>query len=88
MKRLTYWPGSYEYEQLRIAAEQMTIHSPRGLVYSVADVQCCDYWKTTVVDNYGMGGGDALTDAEREKAIFSTSLEQFAKEYFKAHPNG
>lgn len=77
----TFKPGSWEHEQLRIAAEMLTEKSPNGYKYYVGDTYFDfgqDWMWTTILCNSGSPWGDyqAITPAQQEIIIFSTDLDK------------
>lgn len=76
----TFKPGSFEHEQLRIAAEMLTEKSPKGYRYYVDDTyfDLGQGWKwTTILCDSGSPWGDyqALTPAQQEEIILSNDLD-------------
>ena len=77
--------GSFEYEQLRIAAEMLTNKSPRNHVYYVGDTYF-DFgqdWKWTTIlcaSNGGWGDYQAITPAQQELIILSNDLDKTTDE--------
>lgn len=85
----TYKENTFEYEQLRIAAEMFTKKSKRGLRYYVADTYF-DYgrglmWTTIlcVDDSALMQTSQAIDPAQQEKIIFSQDLDATTDEIMK-----
>lgn len=76
----TFKPGSFEHEQLRIAAEMLTEKSPNGYKYYVGetyfDLGQGWIW-TTILCNSGSPWGDyqAITPAQQEEIILSKDLD-------------
>lgn len=77
----TFKPGTWEYEQLRIAAEMLTKKSPNKFRYYVGSA-FFDFghgigWTTILCDS-GSAWGDfqAITPAQQEIIILSTDLEK------------
>ena len=72
-------PGSWEYEQLRIAAEMLTEKSPNGYKYYVGETYFYDdqNWKwTTILYANGFGWGyQAITPEQQEEIILSKDLD-------------
>ena len=73
-------PGSWEYEQLRIAAEMLTEKSPDGYRYYVGETyfDLGQGWVwTTILCDSGSPWGDsqALTPAQQEEIILSKDLD-------------
>lgn len=84
----TFKEGSYEYEQLRIAAEMMTEQSPRGFRYYVADTYF-DYgqdWMWTTI--LGISNSNlvttfqALNPRQQEEIILTNDTRKVVNEYF------
>ena len=75
----TFKPGSFEHEQLRIAAEMLTNKSPGNNVYYVGDTYF-DFgqnWKWTMIlraDGSGWGY-QAITPEQQEEIILSKDLD-------------
>ena len=73
-------PGSWEHEQLRIAAEMLTEKSPNGYKYYVGETYC-DFGQgwiwTTILCKSGSLWGDyqAITPDQQEEIILSKDLE-------------
>ena len=75
-----FQPGSWEHEQLRIAAEMLTEKSPCGFRYYVADTYFDlgqDWMWTTILCHSGSDWGDyqAISPSQQEEIILSTDLD-------------
>ena len=76
----TFKPGSWEHEQLRIAAEMLTEKSPKGYKYYVGetyfDLGQGRLWTTILRER---GGSywvfQAITPEQQEEIIFSKDLD-------------
>lgn len=86
----TYEPNSYEFEQLRIAAEHMTEKSPRKFRYYVGDTYF-DFkrgWMWTTIlcvsNPQTVTTYQALTPKQQEEIILSTDLKRATDDYFAA----
>ena len=86
----TYKENTYEYEQLRIAAEMLTAKSEHGYRYYVADTYF-DYgqdWMWTTIlrvdDSALIQTSQALTPEQQEKIIFSRDLQATTDEIVSA----
>ena len=82
----TFKPGSYEHEQLRIAAELLTQKSPTKTDYKVGETYF-DYgqnwkWTTILALSPKLGVYQALTPREQEQVILSHDLNATTDEYF------
>lgn len=77
----TFKEGSYEHEQLRIAAEMLTNKSPENHVYYVGDTYF-DFgqgWVWTTIlcaSDGGFGDYQAITPAQQEEIILSHDLDK------------
>lgn len=75
----TFKPGSWEYEQLRIAAEMLTNKSPENNVYCVGNTYFDfgqNWMWTTILCADGSGwGSQAITPEQQEEIILSKDLD-------------
>ena len=81
----TFKPGSWEHEQLRIAAEMLTEKSPNGYKYYVGetyfDLGQRRMWTTILCDSGSPLGNlepppyQAITPEQQEEIIFSKDLD-------------
>ena len=81
-----FQPGTWEHEQLRIAAEMFTRKSRNGTKYYVGETYFDlgqDWMWTTVLayhDDYGTY--QALSPRQQEEIILRTDLDAVTDEYF------
>ena len=80
-----YKPDSYEYEQLRIAAEMMTAKSATGVEYRVEETYF-DFgqgWRWTTIIAHRCGDSwQAITPREQEAIIWANDLDKETDRWF------